>query len=171
MTTDAVRAAGRPGHHVEINRELLAEMDEAKASRDHWKILVTAGMGFFTDAYDLFIIGIAMSLMASEWSIASWQKSLVSSLALLASAAGAVFFGRIADRLGRRKIYGFEVLILAFGAIASAFSPNIWCCSASGPSSVRVSGSPTTATRSRVPSSSAKWPRTPTSSSRPLTPC
>jgi MFS family permease len=64
--------------------------------------------------------------MASEWSIASWQKSLVSSLALLASAAGAVFFGRIADRLGRRKIYGFEVLILAFGAIASPFSPNIW---------------------------------------------
>jgi MFS transporter, PHS family, inorganic phosphate transporter len=37
-----------------------------------------------------------------------------------------VFFGRVADRLGRRKIYGFEVLVLAAGAIASAFSPNIW---------------------------------------------
>jgi PHS family inorganic phosphate transporter-like MFS transporter len=126
VTIDAVRAASRPDLDIEINRELLAEMDEAETSRDHWKILITAGMGFFTDAYDLFIIGVAMTLITSEWGIASWQKSLVSSLALLTSAAGAVFFGRIADRLGRKKIYGFEVLILAVAAIASAFSPNIW---------------------------------------------
>jgi MFS transporter, PHS family, inorganic phosphate transporter len=37
-----------------------------------------------------------------------------------------VFFGRIADRLGRRKIYGYEVLILAAGAIATALAPGIW---------------------------------------------
>jgi PHS family inorganic phosphate transporter-like MFS transporter len=46
-------------------------------------------------------------------------------LALLTSAAGAIVFGRVADRLGRRKIYGFEVIVLAAGAIASAFSPSI----------------------------------------------
>jgi MFS family permease len=126
VSTDAVPAAGRPHLDVEINRDLLAEMDEAETSREQWRILLTAGMGFFTDAYDLFIIGVAMTLISSEWGIASWQKSLVSSLALLTSAAGAVFFGRIADRLGRRKIYGYEVLILAVAAIASAFSPNIW---------------------------------------------
>jgi PHS family inorganic phosphate transporter-like MFS transporter len=126
MTNDAVRADGRPEHEIEINRQLLTRMDEAPTSREHWRILLTAGMGFFTDAYDLFIIGVAMSLIASEWSIAGWQKSLVSSLALLTSAGGAVFFGRIADRLGRRRIYGLEVLVLAVGAIASAFSPNIW---------------------------------------------
>ena len=28
--------------------------------------------------------------------------------------------------LGRKRIYGYEVLVLAFGAVASAFSPNIW---------------------------------------------
>lgn len=32
----------------------------------------------------------------------------------------------MADMLGRKRIYGFEVLVLAAGAIASAFSPNIW---------------------------------------------
>ena len=51
---------------------------------------------------------------------------LVTSTALLASAFGAVIFGRVADMLGRKRIYGFEVLVLAAGAIASAFSPNIW---------------------------------------------
>jgi MFS family permease len=45
---------------------------------------------------------------------------------LLAAALGALLFGRVADMLGRKRIYGFEVLVLAAGAIASAFSPNIW---------------------------------------------
>ena len=84
------------------------------------------GHGFFADAYDLFIIGVAATLITAGWHIAGYQKSLLSSLALLTSAAGAVVFGRLADKLGRRKVYGYEVLVLAAGAIASACSPGIW---------------------------------------------
>jgi MFS family permease len=109
-----------------VSRELLARMDEEPTGVEHCKILITAGMGFFTDAYDLFIIGVAVTMIAHEWHIAGYQKSLVSSLALLTSAAGAVFFGHIADKLGRRRIYGYEVLVLAAGALASAFAPGIW---------------------------------------------
>jgi len=72
-------------------------------------------MGFFADAYDLFIIGVAAALITAERHIASYQKSLLSSLALLTSAAGAVVFGRLADKLGRKKVYGFEVIVLAAG--------------------------------------------------------
>jgi MFS transporter, PHS family, inorganic phosphate transporter len=53
-------------------------------------------------------------------------KDLLSSLALLTSAVGAIIFGYVADKLGRRKIYGYEVLVLAAGAIATAFAPGIW---------------------------------------------
>jgi MFS family permease len=45
-------------------------------------------------------------------------------MTLAASAVGALIFGRVADILGRKRIYGYEVLILAIGAIASAFSGN-----------------------------------------------
>ena len=124
--TDAVSQAFDPDRDATLSRELLAQMDEASTGGEHWKILLTSGMGFFTDAYDLFIIGVAVSLVQTEWHIAGYQKSLVSSLALLTSAVGAVVFGRIADRLGRRRIYGYEVLILAAGALATAFAPNIW---------------------------------------------
>ncbi len=81
-------------------------MDDAQTDREHRKILFVSGMGFFTDAYDLFIIGVVATMITAEWHISSSQKSLLSSLALLTSAVGAVFFGRIADRLGRKKIYG-----------------------------------------------------------------
>jgi MFS transporter, PHS family, inorganic phosphate transporter len=126
MTDDVVARAANPDHDATVNRDLLARMDEAATSGEHWKILLTSGMGFFTDAYDLFIIGVAATLIQSEWHIASYQKSLLTSLALLTSAVGAVIFGQVADRIGRRKIYGYEVLVLAVGALATAFAPSIW---------------------------------------------
>jgi MFS family permease len=99
-------------------------LDDSKISRFQLKIMFIAGMGFFTDAYDLFVIGIVVALLKPEWSLSTSQVSLLNSITLLASAVGAIVFGRIADILGRKKIYGFEVLILAIGALASAFSPN-----------------------------------------------
>jgi MFS family permease len=88
--------------------------------------MFVSGMGFFTDAYDLFVIGIVVALLKPEWGLSTTQVSLLNSVTLAASAVGAIVFGRIADMLGRKKIYGYEVLILAIGAIASAFAPNYW---------------------------------------------
>ena len=104
----------------------FAAMDDAGVTSHHWKIMLISGMGFFTDAYDLFIIGVAMHLIKDEWHTSPLSEGLVTSTALLASAVGALLFGRVADMLGRKRIYGFEVLVLGAGAIASAFSPNIW---------------------------------------------
>lgn len=70
-----------------VSRETLARMDDTATCSEHWKILITAGMGFFADAYDLFIIGVAATILTVEWHIADYQKSLLSSLALLISAS------------------------------------------------------------------------------------
>jgi len=88
--------------------------------------MFVSGMGFFTDAYDLFVIGIVVALLKPEWNLSTAQVSLINSITLLASAAGALVFGRIADILGRKRIYGYEVLILAFGALVSALAPGYW---------------------------------------------
>jgi PHS family inorganic phosphate transporter-like MFS transporter len=97
--------------------DVLAQMDASHVTRQHWKIMFISGMGFFTDAYDLFIIGVVMSILKDEWHLTPVAIGLVTSTALLASAIGAVQFGRIADMLGRKRIYGYEVLVLAVGAI------------------------------------------------------
>jgi MFS transporter, PHS family, inorganic phosphate transporter len=99
-------------------------LDDAKINKFQLKIMFVSGMGFFTDAYDLFVIGIVVALLKTEWSLSTSQVSWLNSATLLASAVGAIVFGRVADILGRKKIYGYEVLILAAGALASAFAPN-----------------------------------------------
>jgi MFS transporter, PHS family, inorganic phosphate transporter len=88
--------------------------------------MLISGMGFFTDAYDLFVIGVIMEILRPLWHVSALELSLANSTALLASAIGAFTFGRVADMLGRKRIYGVEVLVLAAGAIGCALAPNIW---------------------------------------------
>ena len=111
---------------IDTRQTDFSEMDNAGISNEHWKIMFISGMGFFTDAYDLFIIGVVMALLKPMWQVGKVEEGLVESTALLAAALGALLFGRVADMLGRKRIYGVEMLVLAAGAIACAFAPNIW---------------------------------------------
>lgn len=104
---------------------VLERLDAQHVTRLHWKIMLISGMGFFTDAYDLFIIGVVMSILKDEWHPGKLETSLITSTALLSAALGALLFGRFADMLGRKRIYGIECLILSAGALASALSPGI----------------------------------------------
>jgi MFS family permease len=104
----------------------FSEIDDSRISAAQWRIVLIAGMGFFTDAYDLFIIGVVLKLLHAQWHISPLETAIVGATALVSAAIGSAVFGRIADVFGRKYIYGFEVLVLGAGAIASAFSPNIW---------------------------------------------
>ncbi len=110
---------------------LSEALDDAPLSRFHTRSIVTAGMGFFTDAYDLFIIGTVTPIIAKQWHLStsatsfSNSEGLINSITLISAFVGAFVFGRIADVFGRKRIYGLEAGLMVFGALASAFSPNV----------------------------------------------
>ena len=106
-------------------KEVLEQLDNSSLSGFHIKAMITSGMGFFTDAYDLFIIGVALAVLTPLWHLNALEISLVGSTSLIAAAFGAILFGRLADFVGRKSIYGFTLIVLAVGAVVSAFSPNI----------------------------------------------
>lgn len=110
-----------------VHQETLAKLDESGINKSHWRIVITAGMGFFTDAYDLFIIGVVTTILAPIWHLTTGQLALLNGASLVAAAFGAIFFGLLSDKFGRKKMYGIEVAILFFGALLSAASPSfIW---------------------------------------------
>jgi len=115
----------REGDVVSEAQSVLTELDNSTLSGFHVKALLTSGMGFFTDAYDLFIIGVALAILKPLWHLNSLEVSLLGSTSLIAAAFGSLIFGRLADHVGRRAIYGHTLIILAIGAIASALAPNI----------------------------------------------
>jgi len=107
-------------------RDLIAELDEASLSRFHLRAVLVSGMGFFTDAYDLFVIGIASTLIAKEWGLSSGELALLNSTMLAAAFLGAFVFGRFADLAGRKRVYWMVAAIMIVGALGSAVSPSLW---------------------------------------------
>ncbi|RIV20923.1 MFS transporter [Alicyclobacillaceae bacterium I2511] len=81
-------------------------------------------MGFFTDAYDLFIIGTVTAILTPLWHLNTGQLALLNSTSLASAALGALFFGKMMDVLGRKAMYGIEVILLTLGAVLSAFAPS-----------------------------------------------
>src|SRR5256884_5359833 len=106
--------------------DLVEALDEASLSRFHRRAVFVSGMGFFTDAYDLFVIGIASTLIASTWHLSSGQLALLNSTMLGAAFLGALVFGRFADLIGRKRVYWMVAAIMVVGALGSALSPSYW---------------------------------------------
>lgn len=117
---ESVVVAKAHHHHY-----VLAALDNSSLSGFHLKAMLTSGMGFFTDAYDLFIIGVVLAILTPIWNLNKFEISLIGSTSLIAAAIGSILFGRLADYIGRRSIYGFTLIVLAAGAIASSLSPNV----------------------------------------------
>ena len=107
-------------------RDLIAELDEASLSRFHLRAVLASGMGFFTDAYDLFVIGIASALITKDWNLSSGRLALLNSTMLFAAFIGAFVFGRFADVIGRKRVYWIVAAIMIAGALGSALSQSFW---------------------------------------------
>jgi MFS family permease len=104
--------------------EVIDAINEARLSRFHSKAIFVSGMGFFTDAYDLFIIGVASTLIAKEWHLSATQTGLINSMTLLGAFLGACLLGRLADLVGRKRIALFDASMMLVFALASAMAPS-----------------------------------------------
>ncbi len=100
-------------------------LDDAPISRFHRRAVVVSGVGFFTDAYDLFVISTVAVLVQTQWNLSTALTSWVSGSAILGAVVGALVFGRLADRFGRRRIYLVVAVLMIAGALAGASSPNV----------------------------------------------
>lgn len=108
--------------NIDQAKSFTFKLDEQKLNRLHWQMVITAGMGFFTDAYDLFVIGVVTALLKPLWHLTANQIALLNGASLASAAFGAIIFGWFADKWGRKKMYGVEIFILFIGALLSAFS-------------------------------------------------
>lgn len=109
-------------------RAALAEVDNARFSWFHAKVCIVAGVGFFTDAYDIFAINIASTMLAyvyySGSSLPTEADLGVKVATPVGTLVGQLVFGWLADVLGRKKMYGIELLVIITGTFAQALSGN-----------------------------------------------
>lgn len=110
---------------LERRRLALEKIDNAGFSWRSVYLIIVAGIGFLNDSYDIFTISIALTMMTPiyfsgenklSYGIETWVKSATSVGAVL----GQVGFGIMSDVLGRKKVYGLELLIIIVTTIFQA---------------------------------------------------
>ncbi|TKY58978.1 inorganic phosphate transporter 1-9 [Spatholobus suberectus] len=112
--------------------KVLSALDTARTQYYHFKAIIIAGMGLFTDAYDLFSITLITKMIGriyydhregeNKYETPPVVASALIAVALLGTAIGQLVFGRLGDLKGRRRVYGFALLLMVFGSLASGFS-------------------------------------------------
>ncbi|RIB09674.1 phosphate transporter [Gigaspora rosea] len=108
----------------------LNHIDNANFGLFHVRTCIIAGIGFFTDAYDLFVINfVSIMLSYTDSHYMSYNPIVRASIdmALKMSAAcgtllGQLVFGWCADRFGRKRMYGLELSIMIVATFGSAMS-------------------------------------------------
>ncbi|BBG00165.1 MULTISPECIES: MFS transporter [Pseudonocardia] len=88
------------------------------------KIFIIGGLGYMFDAWDVALNGFLTPLLGLEFGLSTGQRGLVATANLIGMAIGAVAFGTIADRMGRKKVFSITLLIFALFSVLGALSPN-----------------------------------------------
>ncbi|KAF9572873.1 Inorganic phosphate transporter pho84 [Mortierella alpina] len=105
----------------------LAHLDEQQPwSWFTIRTLITSGTGFFTDAYDVFIINLVVPMLGyvyfkdNENRLPSATEGALKGMASFGTLVGQLVFGYLGDAYGRKMIYGLELMVIIVGTLCCA---------------------------------------------------
>jgi len=103
-------------------------LDRLPWSRFHWLVVVALGVTWVLDGLEVTLVGSLAGAIRSSPSLqlTETQVGLTASAYLLGAVSGALFFGWLTDRLGRKKLFTLTVLVYLSATIATGFSWDFW---------------------------------------------
>src|SRR6266851_2252177 len=102
--TSASCVAGSAIATTEITSQANRAMDSLRhVTPAEWKSLIAGGLGWMLDAMDVMLYSLILAYLIRQFGMSTSTAGLLNSLTLVASAIGGLFFGIIADRIGRTR--------------------------------------------------------------------
>lgn len=96
----------------------------AKVDKRHWQLAVAAGMASFLDSGAIIGVGLGLALWRDHYGLDLATVGVLGSALTLFIAIGALVGGRLADLLGRGRVFSITILLYAAGALMVALAPN-----------------------------------------------
>ena len=102
---------------------LLAPLRELDSSQRH--TVLASFLGWTLDAFDFFLLVFVLGDIATDFDVQKTEVTFGILLTLAARPIGALLFGRLADRFGRRPVLMFDILLFSALELACAFAPSL----------------------------------------------
>src|SRR6185295_5417287 len=94
-------------------------------TRDQWRVLVAAKLGWMLDAMDFMIYAMAVGRLKIYFGFDDATAGMLGTVTLAMSAVGGLIFGVVADRLGRTRALIGTILIFSFASLGAATSRSV----------------------------------------------
>ncbi|PFP24851.1 MFS transporter [Bacillus sp. AFS073361] len=102
----------------------IVKLDDAPLNKFHFKMTALTFGGHFTDGYVLGLIGIALTLLTPQFDLSPLWVGLIGSSALIGLFLGSLILGRIADLIGRQKVFSLNFIIIILASFLQFFADN-----------------------------------------------
>ena len=99
-------------------------IDQAKFNAFHWRVLFWCALIIIFDGYDLVIYGVVLPALMQEWGMTPLQAGALGSYALFGMMFGALVFGPLSDRIGRKKAIMICVILFSGFTVLNGFARN-----------------------------------------------
>src|SRR3954453_16634231 len=112
-------------HLGTIRTQIPARLDRLPWSRFHWHVVAGLGTVWILDGLEVTIvgsIGARLSEPGSGISITAGGIGAAASIYVAGACAGALFFGQLTDRFGRKKLFLLTLALYIVATIATAFA-------------------------------------------------
>lgn len=119
-------AQTRTAENETIETDVPARLDRLPWSRWHTRIIMALGTSWLLDGLEVTLVGSLSGILESKngLSLADTQVTAAATTYLAGAVTGALLFGYLTDRLGRRKLFLVTLATYSLATIASAFSWN-----------------------------------------------
>ena len=119
---------------------------QQKLTKNQWKIAGAATLGDMLDFFDFFLIGFVLAFVVKAWNLTYGEAGAILLASGISAPFGSLFYGWLADKVGRRTALIAAILNVSIATGAMALTPA--GASTFVPVTLRRTASPSSATPS-----------------------
>jgi MFS family permease len=113
-----------------ITTDVPARLDRLPWARFHWMVVIGLGTVWILDGLEVTIVGSmseALKPPDTGLGLSNFQIGLAGAVYVAGACLGALVFGQLTDRFGRKKLFLITLVLYGIATVLTAFAPNpVW---------------------------------------------